>query len=75
MLIDAESLSGADTSQLESFSRQIGEKHSELMEYLYAEDYSSASSLKNDLLDLQSKREMVKGASVSFDEKRKWPWR
>ncbi len=69
VLIDAESLSGADTSQLESFSRQIGEKHSELMEYLYEEDYSSASMLKNDLLDLQSKREMVKGSSVSFDEK------
>ena len=69
VLVDAQSLAGADTSQLESFSAQISEKHSELMEYIYNEDYSSASGLKSDILNLQSKREIVKGTAVSFDGK------
>ncbi len=69
ILNDAQSLVGADTSQLESFSNQITEKHSQLMKYLYEGDYKSASAIKNDILDLQSKREIVKGTETSFDEK------
>jgi len=69
VLRDAQSLVGADTSQLESFSNQIGEKHSQLMQYIYDGDYSSASSMKNDILNLQSKRDIVKGSAVSFDDK------
>lgn len=69
VLADAQSLMGADTSQLESFSNQISEKHSRLMQNIYDEDYKSASDLKNDILDLQSKREIVKGAAVSYDTK------
>ena len=67
VLADAETLVGADTSQLESFSNQIGEKHSKLMEHLYRGEYAAASSLKNDILNLQSKREIVKGTETSYD--------
>lgn len=69
VLVDAQGFVGADTSQLESFSNQIGEKHSKLMEYLYNGDYTAASALKSDILNLQSKREIVKGTEVSFDDR------
>ncbi|MBR5089830.1 MAG: hypothetical protein IK093_10430 [Ruminiclostridium sp.] len=69
VLVDAQALVGADTSQLESFSNQIGEKHAQLMEYLYDENYTAASSLKSDILNLQSKREIVKGSEVSYMDK------
>ncbi len=68
ILEDAQALVGADSSQLESFSNQIYEKHSEIMQYLYDGDYKSASSLKSDMLNLQSKREIVKGTETSYDE-------
>ncbi len=69
VLADAQTLMGADTSQLESFSNQISEKHSRLIQCLYDEDYRTASSMKNDILDLQSKREIVKGSAVSYSSK------
>ncbi|MBO6232376.1 MAG: hypothetical protein J6O50_17620 [Ruminiclostridium sp.] len=69
VLIDAQNLVGADTSQLESFSNQISEKHSQLMKYLYDGDYKSASSLKSDILNLQSKREIVKGTETSYEDR------
>ena len=69
VLVDAQSFVGADTSQLESFSNQITEKHSQLMEYIYNGNYSAASALKSDILDLQSKREIVKGTEVNYDSK------
>ena len=69
VLSDAQSLVGADTSQLESFSNQISEKHSKLMQYIYDGDYDSASSLKRDILNLQSKREIVKGTETSYADK------
>jgi putative membrane fusion protein len=69
VLVDAQNLVGADTSQLESFSSQIGEKHSQLMKYIYEGDYKSASALKSDILNLQSKREIVKGTETSYEDK------
>ncbi len=69
VLEDAQSLVGTDTSQLESFSNQIYDKHSEIMQYLYNNDFQSASSLKSDMLNLQSKREIVKGTETSYDAK------
>ncbi len=69
VLVDAEALVGTDTSQLESFSAQIGEKHSILMQYLYDGDYKSASKIKSDMLNLRSKRDIVKGTEVSYDDK------
>ncbi len=69
VLSDAQSLVGADTSQLESFSNQISEKHSKLMQYIYEGEYDLASSLKSDILNLQSKREIVKGTETSYAEK------
>lgn len=69
ILKDAQSLVGADTSQLESFSHQINEKHSKLLQYIYDGDYESASDMKNELLNLQSKRGIVKGDETSYETK------
>ena len=69
VLADAEALVGTDTSQLESFSNQINEKYSLMMQYLISGDYKSASSLKSDMLNLRSKREIVKGTETSYREK------
>lgn len=69
VLVDAQALVGTDSSQLESFSNQITEKHSQLMRNIYSGDYKNASTLKSDLLNLHSKREIVKGTEVSYDAK------
>lgn len=69
LLTDAQALVGTDTSQLESFSNQITEKHSQLLEDIYLKDYALASDLKSDILNLQSKREIVKGSISSYDTK------
>lgn len=69
VLEDAQALVGTDTSQLESFSNQIAEKHSLIMKYLQDGDYKSASELKSDMLNLQSKREIVKGVETSYSDK------
>lgn len=69
VLADAQTLVGTDTSQLESFSNQIYDKHSEIMQYLYDRDYRSAAALKSDMLNLRSKREIVKGTETSYDAK------
>ena len=69
VLVDAESLVGTDTSQLESFSSQISEKHSLLMQHIFDGDYRSASKLKSEMLNLRSKRDIVKGTEVSYDDK------
>lgn len=69
VLVDAEALVGTDTSQLESFSSQISEKHSLLMQHIFEEDYRAASKLKSEMLNLRSKRDIVKGTETSFDDK------
>lgn len=69
VLVDAEALVGTDTSQLESFSSQISEKHSLLMQHIFEGDYKAASKLKSEMLNLRSKRDIVNGTEVSYDEK------
>lgn len=69
LLEDAESLVGSDNSQLEAFSSQIYEKHSQLLQYLSQGDFSSAALMKDDYLNLQSKRMIVKGAETDYNEK------
>lgn len=69
VLQDAQSLVGTDSSQLESFSNQIYDKHSEMMQHLCDGDYKSASALKSDMLNLRSKKEIVKGSETSYSEK------
>ena len=69
VLVDAQELVGADTSQLESFSNQIYDKHAQIMQYLYDNDFDSAAGLKSDMLNLYSKKEIVKGAEVSYSSK------
>ena len=69
VLEDAQGLVGADTSQLESFSNQIYDKHAQVIQYLYDEDFKSAAALKSDMLNLQSKKEIVKGTETSYESK------
>lgn len=69
VLQDAQALVGTDSSQLESFSNQIFDMHSEMMQHLSDGDYKSASALKSDMLNLRSKKEIVKGTETSYAEK------
>lgn len=69
VLQDAQALVGTDSSQLESFSNQIYDRHSEMMQHLCDGDYKSASALKSDMLNLRSKKEIVKGTETSYAEK------
>ena len=69
VLTDAQALVGTDTSQLESFSSQIYDKHSQIMQSLYEEDYKTAAALKSDMLNLYSKKEIVKGTETSYQDK------
>lgn len=69
VLQDAQALVGTDTSQLESFSTQIYDKHAQIMQSLYDGDFKTASSLKDDMLNLQSKKEIVKGVETSYQSK------
>ena len=69
VLEDAQALVGTDSSQLESFANQIYDKHSQIIQHIYDEDYKSASALKDDMLNLQSKKEIVKGAETSYQSK------
>lgn len=69
VLQDAQALVGTDSSQLESFSNQIFDMHAEMMQHLCDGDYKSASALKSDMLNLRSKKEIVKGTETSYAEK------
>lgn len=69
VLRDAEKLVGSDSSQLEAFSNQIYECHTKLMQSIIDGDYSEAASLKNDYLNLQSKRQIVNGTTSDYTAK------
>ena len=69
VLKDAEKLIGSDNSQIEAFSNQIYENHTKIMQYIADGDYASASSLKNDYLNLQSKRQIVNGTTGDYKSK------
>lgn len=60
-LTDAQSLAGTDNSQIEAFDKLITEKHSKLIQAINSGDYSAVTDIKYELLNLQSKRDMVKG--------------
>lgn len=60
-LTDAQSLAGTDNSQIEAFDKLITEKHSKLIQAINNGDYSAVADIKYELLNLQSKRDMVKG--------------
>lgn len=69
VLEDAQSLVGTDNSQLEAFSSQIYEKHSLLIQNIDKGDYQAAADMKSDLLNLYSKKQIVKGNETSYDDK------
>ena len=66
-LRDAQSLAGADGSQAEAYNKLIGEKHTEIITALDEGDYKKASDLKYEMLNLQSKRDIAKGRTESFE--------
>lgn len=69
ILQDAESFVGADNSQLEAFSNQIYEKHSNAISFIENGDYAGAADLKSDYLNLFSKKQIVKGVEDSYANK------
>lgn len=69
ILTDAESLIGSDNSQLEAFSNQIFEKHSQLMQYIGGDDFSGAADMKEDILNLWCKKQIVNGTTSDYSEK------
>ena len=69
VLQDAEKLVGSDNSQLEAFSNQIYENHTKMVQYILDGDYSSAADMKSDYLNLQSKRQIVNGATTDYSAK------
>lgn len=69
ILQDAESFVGADNSQLEAFSNQIYEKHSNVISFIENGDYAGAADLKSDYLNLFSKKQIVKGVEDSYANK------
>lgn len=69
VLKDAEKLVGSDSSQLEAFSNQIYEHHTEIMQNIIDGNYLAAAALKNDYLNLQSKKQIVNGDAVNYTDK------
>lgn len=65
-LTDAQSLAGSDNSQIEAFDKLITEKHSELIKAINSGDYDEVSDIKYQLLNLQSKRDIVKGKVTDY---------
>lgn len=68
-LTDAQSLVGTDSSQLEAFNTQISEKHAAIVKIIDNENYSEIKNLKYEYLNLQCKKDIVKGISTGFDDK------
>lgn len=69
VLRDAEKLIGSDNSQLEAFSNQIYENHTKMIQYILDGDYEAASDMKNEYLNLQSKRQIVSGKRTDYTDK------
>ncbi len=69
VLQDAEKLIGSDNSQLEAFSNQIYENHTKMMQYILDGNYAAASEMKNEYLNLQSKRQIVNGTRTDYTAK------
>lgn len=69
VLKDAEKLVGSDSSQLEAFSNQLYENQTEMMQHIIDGDYLAAAELKNDYLNLQSKKQIVSGEAENYTEK------
>ena len=70
ILTDSEALIGSDNSQLQAFSNQIYEKHSQLLQYVSENNYSEAAKLKEDMLNLWCKKQIVSGTVDNFSEKK-----
>lgn len=69
VLRDAEKLVGSDNSQLEAFSNQLYENHTEIMQNIIDGNYPAAAALKNDYLNLQSKKQIVSGDALNYTDK------
>ena len=68
-LRDAQSLIGTDNSQLDSFNKQISEKHLLYIESLQKKDFETAFSIKNELYTLYIKKDIIKGDIADYSAK------
>lgn len=68
-LRDAQTLIGTDNSQLDSFNKQIAEKHLIFMDCLQKNDYKKADEVKNELYTLYIKKDIVKGDIADYSAK------
>lgn len=69
VLKDAEKLVGSDSSQIGAFSNQLYENQTKIMQSIIDGDYSSAAAMKNDYLNLQSKKQIVNGDAENYTAK------
>ena len=69
VLQDAERLIGSDNSQLEAFSNQIYECHTSIIQGVIDGEYAKFAALKNDYLNLQSKRQILNGTASDYNSK------
>lgn len=69
VLKDAEKLIGSDNSQLEVFSTQIYEHHSQMIQNIIDEDFFSVSEKKNEYLNLICKKQIVGGQAENYSSK------
>lgn len=69
VLKDAEKLIGSDNSQLEAFSSQIYEHHSQMIQDIIGGDYISVSKMKNEYLNLICKKQIVSGFADNYTAK------
>lgn len=69
VLRDAEKLVGSDNSQLKAFLSQLYENQSKMMQNIVDGDYLAAASMKNEYLNLQSKKQIVNGDAENYTEK------
>ena len=69
VLKDAEKLIGSDNSQLEAFSSQIYEHHSQMIQNIIDKDYFSVAEMKNEYLNLICKKQIVSGLAENYTAK------
>lgn len=69
VLKDAEKLIGSDNSQLEAFSNLLYEHQSKIIQEINDNDYSLVSQMKNEYLNLQSKKQIISGSVSNYSGK------
>ncbi|MCL2018443.1 MAG: hypothetical protein FWG70_01680 [Oscillospiraceae bacterium] len=66
LLEEAQELSTADTSRLESYISQISNQHTSFLAQVNAGDYSNVSSHKNNYISLNCKKLILRGDEINY---------